>query len=71
MRELQIMNQESPIKFMIKRPKTWIQILPIYYQEEKGLIIDYNGLIVWFMIIIGIIINIYLWRFNLSRWKVG
>lgn len=34
-------------KFMIKRPKTWIQVLPFYYTTTKGFVIDLNKTIFW------------------------
>jgi len=47
-------------KFMIMRPKTWIQILPIYYKKERGIVYDLNltiiylisVLLIWVLIII-------------------
>ena len=35
------------IGFMITRPKTWIQLLPIYWQRRKGWIMDINMIIIY------------------------
>lgn len=32
-------------KFMLKRPKTWIQFLPVYYAKEKGFVYDVNKIL--------------------------
>lgn len=51
-------------KFMLKRPKTWIQILPIYYQKSKGIVIDWSMVVGYiFFITLIIIIIIFLNRF--------
>lgn len=38
-------------KFMLKRPKTWIQILPFYYQPSKGFVYDVSKIILWLILI--------------------
>lgn len=49
-------------KFMIKRPKTWIQLLPFYYQKDKGFVYDLNAIIIWFMMSVFLGLGIkYLW----------
>ena len=40
------------IKFMIKRPKTWIQCLPFYWKNRK-LVYDLNLMIVYFIFIVA------------------
>lgn len=53
-------------KFMIKRPKTWVQILPFYYRKDKGFVYDINlallelTSIMLFLILIKIISWIFL-----------
>ena len=43
--------------FVLKNPKTWIDFLPIQY-KKGNLIIDYNQ-IIQYIIIIGLIIGLY------------
>lgn len=45
-------------KFMAKRPKTWIQILPIYFTKTKGIIYDKNMLIFYSIIILAVFVLI-------------
>ena len=40
------LNYWNLIKFMISRPKTWIQFLPVYYQRGKGIVYDLNQMII-------------------------
>lgn len=35
------------IKFILARPRTWIQFLPIYWQGGKGFVYDINCSIYW------------------------
>lgn len=37
--------------FMLKRPKTWIQFLPFYYQPSKGFVYDISRILVWLVVI--------------------
>lgn len=44
--------------FMIRRPKTWIQFLPVYFQKDKGLIWDLNlilGYILFTILVVAIL----------------
>ena len=45
-------------KFMLKRPKTWIQLLPIYYQKGKGIVWDLNMIIIYIIMFIVIYYNV-------------
>jgi hypothetical protein len=47
-------------KFMIPRPKTWIQILPFYYTKERGIVYDLNQMFFWSIIIIFVAMLIFL-----------
>lgn len=51
------------LRFMITRPKTWIQLLPIYWQKEKGLVYDRSIIFYWTIIILFILISIKLLEF--------
>lgn len=35
-------DKKALFHFMIRRPKTWIQFLPFYYQRSKGFVWDPN-----------------------------
>jgi hypothetical protein len=35
------------LKFMLKRPRTWIQLLPFYWTPSKGFIVDINKTIIY------------------------
>lgn len=48
-------------KFMIARPKTWIQVLPFYWQKGKGFIWDLNLIIVYAVVLCIIGGLIWLW----------
>ncbi len=36
--------------FMLFRPKTWIQILPFYFQKKKGFVYDTSWIVFWSII---------------------
>jgi len=36
--------------FMYKRPRTWVQILPLYYTKERGIIYDTSWISTWLFI---------------------
>ena len=40
------------VAFMIPRPRTWTQFLPIYYQKSRGVVYDINCFIMWFTCIL-------------------
>ncbi len=42
------------LSFMMTRPKTWIQILPLYWTKRRGFIYDKNILFFWAVIVLGI-----------------
>lgn len=42
------------LQFMLKRPKTWIQMLPIYWTNSRGIVYDKN-LMFFYTLIIGLI----------------
>lgn len=50
--ERQNINRLELYKFMLKRPKTWIQFLPFYYQPSKGFVYDVNKTLMWLTIIL-------------------
>lgn len=43
------------LSFMMSRPKTWIQFLPLYYRRDRGFIYDVNMTISYGIIFIGIL----------------
>lgn len=45
-------------KFMIKRPKTWIQMLPIYYQRDKGIVIDKSRIFIYSFLFIVFVLEL-------------
>ena len=52
-------NHWELFKFMLKHPKSFYQLLPIYYSKEKGFVYDVN-LIIMFIILFSIfILTIY------------
>lgn len=56
----QAIHQKELVKFMLKHPKSFTQLLPIYYSKEKGIVYDFN-LIVMYLIMAGVFIaTIYL-----------
>jgi len=48
------------LQFMFKRPKTWIQMLPIYWIKSRGLIYDKNLILFYSIIAASILIIIKL-----------
>lgn len=48
------------LQFMFKRPKTWVQILPIYYTKERGIVYDKNQILFYTIIGLGILAAIKL-----------
>ena len=56
-------NQWELFKFMIARPKTWTQFLPIYYQKDKGIVYDVNKIIKTFIIFVLLVLNIMIWSY--------
>lgn len=44
-------NRYKFYTFMLKHPKTWINILPFYYQPSKGLVYDLNKMLVYLLAI--------------------
>lgn len=48
------------LQFMASRPKTWIQLLPVYYTKSKGVIYDKSMLLFYSIIAAEIIIIIKL-----------
>lgn len=54
-------NQIQMLKFMLKHPKSFTQILPIYYTRKRGFIIDINMSIVYStMFLIGFLIYFFM-----------
>ena len=50
------------LKFMFKHPKSFTQILPIYYNKKRRFVVDINlGIMYGIMFLIGI--AIYLWLY--------
>ena len=60
------LNYFKLAKFMIKRPKTLYQFIPIWYTKEKGLVIDLSTII---FIIVSILALFVTWR--LIAWLTG
>lgn len=54
------LNNWQLIKFMVKNPSSFRQLLPIYYSWERGLVYDIN-LILMYLIIGGIFSAIVYW----------
>ncbi len=49
-------DKKALYHFMIRRPKTWIQFLPLYYQKNKGWVWDLNlilGYVLFIIIVVG------------------
>jgi len=46
--------------FMLYRPKTWIQILPVYFHKGKGLVYDTSWIFFWM-----VILNLIFWGVKL------
>ncbi len=38
------------MKFIIRHPFSLVQFIPIYWTKKRGLIIDYNLIIIWFVV---------------------
>ena len=38
-------------KWMLRHPKSWLQLSPIWYTKQKGIIIDINSIIMWTIIL--------------------
>ena len=47
-------------KFMLLRPRTWIQRLPTYYDRNHGIVYDVNLIIIYLAIFIIFGINLWL-----------
>lgn len=60
------LNRWEFYKFMLKRPKTWIQFLPFYYQPSKGFVYDINKI---FFYIFALTIVMF-WIFLLIYFKI-
>ena len=43
-------NTWKLMKFIIRHPFSLIQFVPIYWTKKRGLIIDYNLIIIWFVV---------------------
>ena len=58
------LSQRKLIKFMIKHPKSFTQLLPIYFSKSHGLVYDINLILSYVMyislIIVGIILGVIL-----------
>jgi len=48
------------LKFMFQRPKTWIQLLPIYYSHRRGIVYDKIMLFFYIAIFLGLFVFIKL-----------
>lgn len=57
---LDLKGVKGLIPFMIHRPKTWIQVLPIYYQRGKGWVFDLNLFIISLITISLIVLDFIL-----------
>lgn len=54
------LHYKNLFKFMIKHPKSFTQLLPLYWSKEKGIVYDFN-LIVMYLMMVGVFIGtIYL-----------
>jgi heme/copper-type cytochrome/quinol oxidase subunit 2 len=52
------------LKFMLKHPKSFLQMMPIYIQKGKGLVYDINLLLMFISFIVLILITTYLsWKY--------
>ena len=45
------LNHLDMIKFMIRHPKSFSQLLPIYYTKKHGIVYDVNLSLMWLFII--------------------
>ena len=61
-------NRKELFKFIIRRPKTWIQFLPIYYQKKRGWIFDYNLMIIWGLMLLLVLANLLIFIAVLNSW---
>lgn len=54
----------SMLKFMIKHPKSFTQILPFYYTKKHGFVYDINLIIIYlfmiFFISVTILVSVYI-----------
>jgi hypothetical protein len=53
-------NRWDLFKFQIARPKTWISFLPFYYQSDKGFVIDWFKTILYSIIIVILLFELYM-----------
>jgi len=61
-------NRKELFKFIIRRPKTWIQFLPIYYQKGKGFVFDYNLMIIWGLMLLLVVANLLIFIAVINSW---
>ena len=45
------LNQWDLLKFMIHHPKTFTQLIPIYYSKKRGFVIDLNLSLTYFVML--------------------
>jgi hypothetical protein len=55
------LDYSSLWKFMLTRPKTLVQLIPIYWQPGRGFVYDINMLIIYLAMGLIIYANIYIW----------
>jgi hypothetical protein len=48
------------IKFMLKRPKTWVQLIPLWYHKDRGFIYDKTMAFVWGLLVLVVMLFIKL-----------
>lgn len=62
-------NRWELFKFQIIRPKTWISILPFYFTNEKGFVIDYFKTIAYLFLLTMMVLDLGLFikLFKLTR----
>ena len=44
-------KKDGLMSFIIARPSTWIQIVPVWYNKDHGLVVDINMSIMWGIIL--------------------
>ena len=55
----QALHYKELFKFMIKHPRSFSQLLPIYWNKEKGLVYDFNMMVMYLMMFCVFGLTIY------------
>jgi len=60
------LNYKEYYKFILTRPSTWVQYLPIWWHPKRGFVFDFQHIIIYTILILLVSVNVFFW---MALWK--